>query len=151
MFYPQNLEKVPYGFYDPFNEEKRRNTKNVSKGDYNCGGYALSTFNWWGFKCLRFHSLNLNNMVDELLEEFRGLLRVISSPKECKNNEYVIAFRMSENDFHFLKLSKNGRWYHKRGAFPKIEVFPKKDLFNEIWENGPYYYDSEIVFFVMRR
>lgn len=152
MFFETNLERVPHGIYDPFNETGKRSTKNVDKYDYNCGGYALGTFNWWGFYCLRFSGeRNLEDCVEELLEVFPDKLRIITSPKECKSNEYVIAFRMSDVDFHFLKLSKNGRWYHKRGAFPKIEIFPKKDLFNKIWKNGSYYYDSEIVFFAMRR
>ena len=32
---------------DYLNRRKYRNSNNTSKGDYNCGGFALNTFNWY--------------------------------------------------------------------------------------------------------
>ena len=129
-----------------FNENHKRNVKNTYYRIYNCGGYALNTFSWY---CphekdsdRRYNSstekgmhTTTDNAVNFMLKEFNDL-RVITDLKELQPNEYAIAFRIGgldgEDDFHFMKRGKNGKWYHKPGGLD-IQPIAKEKVFADKW------------------
>ena len=146
------------------NLDKTRNQKNTSSRVYNCGGYALNTFNWYrpsddehfdyGMDEMTEEEMTIQTQkcVDYMLKQFNGLLRVIQGSWELEKNEYMIAFKIDgggNNDFHFCKRLKNGHWYHKQGQYP-ISRIKKKKVFKEEWifENIAYY--GKTVFFAMK-
>ena len=66
---------------DPLNRKKKRNRRNVQMRNYNCGGYALETYNWF-----------LPNLCSSLVEEmawnqwFDG--QCFEEDQELENEEY---------------------------------------------------------------
>lgn len=122
-----------YGRYkheDPKNTEKKRNTKNSYKGEYNCAGYALGCFSWY---CpFNYHEPDVEENVTKILQDF-GNVRVVRSEKELEDNEYLIAFRTNYRDFHFMKKAKNGHWYEKQGGHPSIFNVKEEEVFSKAW------------------
>ena len=146
--------------HDPFNLEGR-NSRNTHLSQYNCGGYALNTYNWFcPYGSLREDSLRngyslevtLENFTNYILKTFETRIRRISEVKERKKDEYVIAFRVGYTDFHFAKRGDNGVWYHKPGS-NTIRRIKKTEVFSETWYTPDGYtkYDSEIVLFAMKK
>lgn len=140
------------GYYrhsDPYNYNKERNIKNSDKYEYNCAGYALNCFSWY---CpFSFHEDDVLKCAERILQDFPNT-RIIHSKKELLPNEYLIAFRTSKTDFHFMRRGKNGVWHHKRGRNPNIFTIKEKDVFSKIWpsnlsDGG---YASEIVLFAIK-
>ena len=146
---------------DLLNKEGTRNVKNMNKSEYNCGGYALETFNWYcpytkEMRGLLFDSWEsdydydetIKICVDYMLEEFKGELRVIEDVSELQEGEYAIAFRISEGDFHYAKRTKNGRWFHKMGGKHRIDTMRKTEVFGSNW---CWRYDSKVTLFAKKR
>lgn len=93
---------------------------------YNCGGYALGTFDWirleslLGFGIVKCKELKkvTKEAVEELLEEF-DYIRVVNRENEVTKEEFLVYFRISDDgDFHFLKKQHNGKITHKPGSLP---------------------------------
>ena len=130
----------------------KNNLNNTDKCDYNCGGYALETFDWYrprieSLRCTRKAGATIESCVDFMLEDFPNL-RKAESIDDVKENEYLIAFRLGEDDFHFLKRAKNHHWYHKRGASYYIDTIKQEQVFSTTWFNK---YDGEIALLAMKR
>ena len=83
-----------------------------------------------------------------MLEDFKDRLRKINSVKDLEADEYAIAFRVGERDFHYLKRGGNGVWYHKMGNC-NIDKFPKEEVFADEWCCGMY--TSTVVLFAMKK
>ena len=144
QMYCKRLSRNNCSRVDFFNENRIRNIQNTYLRSYNCGGYAFNTFSWY---CPHYSSrkygstteqgmLNTtNNAVAFMLKEFKDL-RVITDLKELQPNEYAIAFRIGgvggEDDFHFMKRGKNGKWYHKTGELD-IQFITKEKVFADKW------------------
>lgn len=147
-----------YGEYrnrDPYNTQGKRNLDNADRWEYNCGGYALGLFSWycpydreierseWGdyteiFTMEKVHRLTYT-CVDFMLQDFNGRLREIGSLCELASDEHAIAFRLAtDNDFHFVRRSRSGQWFHKRGDNPRIETMPEEEVFSKGWCFGMY-------------
>ena len=146
--------------HDPMNKEGR-NSRNTYLCDYNCGGYALGTFNWFcpygsyaedTLYGKRSKETTLKNFTKYILLTFEERIRIISKVEEKTNDEYVIAFRIGYEDFHFMKRGDNGIWYHKPGS-NTIRRIKKTEVFSEVWytPNGYTRYDSEIILFAMKK
>ena len=150
-----------------FNENNIRNVQNTYLRSYNCGGYAFNTFSWYcphaNNSGRKYHStteqgmLNTtNNAVEFMLKEFKDL-RVITDLKELQPNEYAIAFRIGgvggEDDFHFMKRGKNGKWYHKIGSLD-IQFIKKEKVFADKWVSktwaGTCTYRGKLVLFAKK-
>lgn len=130
--------------------------KNTRRSSFNCGGYALETFDWYCPSYLygylrtkeekeRFSAKAVRYMLDEFDD-----LRVINDVDELKDDEYAIAFRVGYDDFHYVKRADNGVWYHKSGGNPKIRRMKKDIVFGEEWVNpldSSCTYDSKVVLF----
>lgn len=156
--------------YDEYNTENRT-VKTTKTREYNCGGYALGLFNWflpwatedegkycqgnlldWLFDLQTFDhekvEKQLVHTVAYMIGFFKGRLREINSIEELKSDEYAIAYKMGNDDFHFAKRMSNGVWYHKMGGTP-IRRIPKEIVFAEEWDGGRYY--SRTVLFAMKK
>ena len=134
---------------DPFNIAKERNTRNTDRGEYNCGGYALGCYSWY---CPFSHQVrDFEKNVNQILKDFPNV-RLIDNIQDLMPNEYMIAFRLSQDDFHFMKRSKNGVWREKRGSQSEIRIVPKSVVFGEVW--SPHRYDNgyrgEIALFAVK-
>ena len=144
---------------DLFNNERARNIHNTDTHLYNCAGYALGTFSWYQpydnfdvHDSLFSDSNTLESITQQtvscMLKDFEGRLRVISSLKELRKDEYAIAYRISsDGDFHFMKKART-RWHHKRGSMSIILTESEDNVFNSIWCDR---YDGPIVLMAMRR
>ena len=149
---------------DLFNNERARNIHNTDAYFYNCAGYALGTFSWYcpyddydifsllcDFDALAGAAkltVATKLTVSHMLKDFEGRLRVISSLKELRKDEYAIAYRVSsDGDFHFMKKART-RWHHKRGNTPTILTESEDNVLNSIWCDR---YDGPIVLMAMRR
>ena len=141
---------------------------NIDRWDYNCGGYALETYDWYLPYDRDEGYFYINELLDEagelvtlaqlkyrILADFPELKLVSQQEVQDKLIDYhtyqIIAFRIELGgncDFHFMKLGKNGSWYEKRGASYKIHRHSFNDVFDDCW-NGRY--NSEIIFFIRER
>jgi hypothetical protein len=127
-------------------------TKNVNS--YNCGGYALETFDWFcPYKRttkMKFYNNGFDyyqpRLVKFMLKMF-PTMRIAKDINDLKENERMVAFRTGYRDFHFVKVTASGRFYHKAGD-STIARMSKREFFSDQWYNG---YDSEIVFLAIAK
>ena len=118
-----------YANKDALNRQGHRNTANTDIDDYNCAGYALSTYSWycpydkwWArrfetkIKCLKgYKKIFMHHAIETMLKDFPTLRR-IHLPDEATPNERVIALRLADHDFHFMYRGLNKVWYQKMGG-----------------------------------
>lgn len=149
---------------DELNKKRLRGFETSNRRDYNCGGYALETFNWYvPFKeeeknelhlfsyraCLSVEEI-LKVTLKSMIKEFRGNLRVIEKVEDLKEGEYAIAYRVGERDFHFAKRNSKGKWFHKRGSLGRVETMTKEEVLNsKDWDCGRY--TSRVVLLARKR
>lgn len=133
-----------------------------SRFHYNCMGYAIGTYEWeyldnfsWTPVDRDTGKLDMDYMqdvlwdcVDEILAQFPQM-RLIKSPRELRSNEHVVAFRLSETDFHWVRLGSDGIWTHKPGN-STIRVMSEDEFCGE-WCAGarPDPYISDTIFFAV--
>ena len=122
---------------------------------YNCGGFALGTFNWYRpykFDCFEGTldksicdirddidcgcdydegCTEIANIMVKFMES-EGLCRKISDSSELRKGEYLVAFKASYDDFHYVRRLSNGRWFHKMG-WNKIEEIFQDDVYDDLW------------------
>ncbi len=155
MFFCGNMNKLRELQEDKTNTALRT-IKNTPKELYNCGGYALKTFNWLSFNipCRGNSSIKKKNatlklLIQELLEDF-PTLRLIKKLSDIQSNEYPIVMRVSENDFHFMCRGKNNQWYNKMGFSSPIHKVKQEKVFSKAWNTGWECYDSKIALFAKK-
>ena len=137
---------------DEYNSLRKRNIRNTEKRVYNCGGYALESFSWYvpelnGDDVCRADGTTIEDCVKAMEEDFPNLRR-IQEIGELKENEYAVAFRLSDYDFHYIKRARNGHWYHKMGGLHYINTMKEEVVFSESWGRG---YDGEIALLAITR
>lgn len=108
---------------------KTNNAFNTPRHDFNCGGFALGTYDW---VCLDSYVYCDDFSNDEELEQafieetdyaVEEILklcpksRIINDVNELKENEFAVYFRLSDDgDYHFVKRMHNGELWHKQGV-----------------------------------
>ena len=152
---------------DWYDYPKHRTIYNTDRHYFNCGGYALSSFGWYWPAVDEDEQAEINSlfqrkayrkadtiMVNRIFEDFPELVEIKAEwvrDHEIDYKEFeIIAFRSAHCrywDFHFRKLSANGRWYEKCGSDYKIYNYSYNSIF-DIW-NGRY--NGKIYFFARRR
>lgn len=158
MVYVKN--EVPYGLVDEFNFYGFRNIHNTRKCYYNCGGYALGTYSWYcpsddSYKSPMYDTHytmeeRTQFAVDYMLNDFLDL-RVIETLAEVTENEYAIAFRIADDDFHFM-VKKGNQWYSKAGGSSKIDRVPQEIALGKVWfTDYGITYDGPLVLFAKRK
>lgn len=133
-----------YKDFDSLNRYHSRNIKNADKESYNCAGYALECFSWYcprvkdDYDAFKFEDMEeaqhkTDRCVEIMLNDF-PTLRVISDPDEANEDEYVFAFRLSDDgDFHYVKRDSNNHWRHKMGSALKIQTMRAADVLTKPW------------------
>lgn len=127
--------------------------------NYNCFGYAMNYFDWLDLN--NFYNLEdsdddfdaLNDMFEQCcdeLEENYGLRRVKDANAPLKKNEYLIAFRVGFDDFHFARLLSDGTWSHKPGG-NYIREMGEEEFYDAWCPDREYPYVSNIGYFVVDR
>lgn len=147
---------------DPYNKKGKRNENNTSQYDYNCGGYAFKTFSWlhpskdydtnnYGACRNAYQRAKVRKVCIKHLLSTIPNIRVIKRTDTIADDEYRVAFRLTDFDFHFLREEKDGTWTHKPGssAISKFEGNP----FGKKWmrPDGTYYYGKIVLFAVKDR
>lgn len=152
---------------DSYNKSGIRNTRNTSKEEYNCIGYAFDVYagmnigNWTEnriiMRAAKKHDYEtaLVNSIIALSEELPDWTYVENYTAEAYPAKQfkVVAIRFSENDYHAYKLAKNGCWYNKWGKSEIIQRLSYNRVFDKEWKTAPFVlpYDSPIIFFVRPR
>ena len=85
------------------------------------------------------------------LEEVYAARRISGPEVQLEESERIIAFRVSADDFHFVRQNSDGTWTHKPGC-EYIREMSEEELFSEAWseEIRVYPYISTIAFFAVR-
>lgn len=164
-----------YSKCDPYNRSNGRNVDNSNTDEYNCAGFALRTYSWY---CPNENPLReifedyfergrddfdgimnevTDMMVDTMLTDFDGQLRVIEDASEVFPDEELIAFRVAANydeidydpdfadfDFHYQVL-RDGRWQEKNGDSPITCC--DSPIGSEYWDAGWIVYNGPMVLF----
>ncbi len=135
-----------------------RNSFNVDRLNYNCGGLALGTYNWYvpydrdiydhyGELMYDIDDIDaaVDYCVDHMLTQFPDG-RVVNSVEELEPDEVGVIFRLGDEDFHFI-LYKEGTYYSKVGSWNTREV-AEEEVYDEEWSEFYTYY-SKIVILAM--
>ena len=146
---------------DEFNEFCTRNKKNVERWQYNCGGFALGTYNWIcpydteeeGEEYIDFDywaddsdEVDFNKRAEYtaewMLNNVPGLRRVDSPDAKLEDGEWLIGYKVGrgpswDGDFHFIKQTPSGRFYHKPGG-NTIRRMGKAEALGSSWSDGAY-------------
>ena len=123
--------------------------------EYNCFGYAFDKKEWLDFYCIDDSAYENHTvkdyypyMVTELRKRFH-LMPVTERYVKARTNknETIIAFRVSDDDFHFC-VRKNGKWSMKKGCYCIYDM-SQKEVLAKVWcPERNYPYDSPIKFFI---
>lgn len=148
-------------FYeDEYNVNRKRNRKNTNREDYNCFGYALETFSW-GLPCdteeeceelydfdmweYDYDEDDFNESAERgaewMLNNVPNLRRVDSPDEKLEEGEWLIGFKVGagtgDGDFHYIKRTPSGRFYHKPGG-SYVRRMGKKEALSDNWCDGRY-------------
>ena len=148
-------------FYeDEYNVNGKRNRKNTERNQYNCGGYALETFSWvlpcdTEEECEELYDFDMweydydeddfNESAERgaewMLNNVPNLRRVDSPDVKLEENEWLIGFKVGagtgDGDFHYIKRTPSGRFYHKPGG-SYVRRMGKKEALSDNWCDGKY-------------
>ena len=159
-------------FYeDEYNVNGKRNRKNTEKDQYNCGGYALETFSWVlpcedEDECSELYDFDMweydydeddfNESAERgaewMLNNVPNLRRVDSPDVKLEENEWLIGFKVGagtgDGDFHYIKRTPSGRFYHKPGG-SYVRRMGKKEALSDNWCDGRY--TSRTIWFARKK
>ena len=148
-------------FTDVYNEEGKRSSRNVDRWKYNCGGYALGVYSWicpydTEEEGEQYIDYNCWDNEDEepdfneraeytaewMLNNVPGLRRVDSPDAELEEGEWLIGYKVGrgpswDGDFHFIKQTPSGRFYHKPGG-GRIRRMGQAEALSDSWSGGAY-------------
>ncbi len=149
----------------------------LSRFDYNCGGFALETFDWFVPYCqIQFHNtyeliymlqygemfdedyadqeiiaseLNYDLALEHCVENMKRALpiRQINSEDEVEPHEAIVLFRLAYDDYHFVRKFGD-RYFHKTGARPTILEMSKEEVYDDHWIHR---YDSDIIILALEK
>lgn len=124
---------------------------------YNCAGFAFDNPEWLspfatareGREWLRRNHKKVRKCA-RLMQKFcadKGA-RLVGSPRDVLNDEYAVAFRAGERDFHFVRFCENmGQWVEKRGNRDELENYGK-NLPHAPWHEV---YDGAIIYMAVKK
>ena len=149
-----------------FDTTKISEIEEVDQGHFNCAGFALDKEEWiipeaWynvndvlcEYDCdsydeyLQLVEMEIEEIAQDCAYEIEGYqgVRKISSLMDLDDNEYAFAFKVAQDDFHFVRHYNDG-WRHKRGSWP-IERIEEERVYSSEWEHGDTPYNSEMYMF----
>lgn len=146
---------------DPYNKKNKRNEHNTKIENYNCGGYAFGIFSWLHCNtdrkpldyCYCENAYQRKRVRDDCVAHLLRTvpnIRVVRRDEHLNPDEYLVAFRMSNTDFHFIKQKPDGSWWHKSGG---TEIRPfEGNPFGREWKrrDGAPSYRYKITLFAVK-
>lgn len=143
---------------DALNILKKRNVANTDMSKFNCAGYAFGTYSWWQPSELRVGRIyskkgrGLRFATKMVLAEIPNCRR-IRNMKMAKADEYVVAMRLADDDFHFIRHDTEEVWSHKRGSEPRILTMTTEQVFSKEWSQSDSFnhYVGRIILFAVKR
>lgn len=144
----------------------RERAERLDRRGYNCMGFALNTFYWedlYNFEEIYDDDFDFpmeernrvcRDCVDEILSlsDVRGYpsIREVKSEADLQDEEYLMAFRIGADDFHFMRRMPDGRWFEKCGSTILREC--TDNVFGDEWNciTGDTNYDSDIYLFAVK-
>lgn len=135
--------------------KEAKNLLEIYDFEYNCGGFALGIQDWYlpydedgeyesaeldevyyrycndlylasgrlyAKVCTERGRIMVNFMVNTL-----DYVREIRHSSEVADDEYLVLFRASCDDFHFIRRMEDGTWAHKMGS-SKIKALTRKEI-----------------------
>ena len=90
----------------------------------------------------RFFNRSAERGAEWMLDNVPNLRRVDSPDAELDKDEWLVGFKVGlgpsgGGDFHYIKRTPSGRWYHKPGA-GKVRRMGQKEALSHSWSNGAY-------------
>lgn len=129
-----------------------------SRFDFNCGGYALGTLDWYSPYSNYYDSMEemiydengyeingveyQDSMVEYMLNTLDNV-RIAKDEYDCGKDERIVAFRCGEDDFHFVRKESDGTFTHKPGSHA-IEPMTREQFYDP--RGWDFRYDGPIVF-----
>lgn len=104
----------------------------------NCYSYAVNYPNKW-LLVDEYHQA-----VTDLLDKNPNL-KLVSRKDIVLGKEYI-AYRFSNDDFHFMKRGKDGHWRHKMGR-EAVTAVSTKYVFGQSWYTYHDNYNSKLYLF----
>lgn len=140
--------------------------------EYNCMGFALGTYEWEDLEDFEYtddlededeeYAIALRSSICyecalkltllSLYVENYPCMRVLDNRFEkLADDEYMIAMKVSEDDYHFRRQMDDGKWYEKCGGGPIKEC--TDTVHDEDWWSlhGRLHYDSNTVYLAVRK
>jgi hypothetical protein len=139
--------------------------------EYNCMGFAIGTYEWESLEDFEYtddledededavslrssicYECALKLTLLSLYIENYPRMRVLESRYEkLEDDEYLIAMKVSEDDYHFCRQMDDGRWYEKCGSGPIREC--TNTAYDEEWWSlcGQFHYDSNTVYLAVTK
>lgn len=121
------------------------------RGWYNCGGFALGRPDWYvpyddevsdevyGVqRALDDEEITYDECCTEIGQLYVNYMckteevRQIYDHSELKEDEYLVLFKASYDDFHYVRQIDNGKWYHKNGGSP-ISFITEDEAYDDAW------------------
>ena len=145
----------------------RERAERLNRRGYNCMGFALNTFNWEGLYDFEdtwdgdfeFPMEERNAVCRDCADEILSLsneqgyppIREVDSEADLQDGEYLMAFRIAADDFHFMRRMPDGRWFEKCGSTILRECTDR--VFDDEWAciTGETNYNSDIYLFAVKK
>ena len=126
----------------------------------NPGDYSKNSNSDYMFKNKKIHTTaEITNFIKRDMRALNKSVRVVDSPKDKSNNEYIVAMKTSTTvipsigvaDYHFAIQLSDGSWADKPGQTPSR--WNAIDGTSVAWDLGNIknYYNTETVYFAVER
>ena len=151
-----------------------RNTGNFimknGRGWYNCGGFALGRPEWYvpydseveeecyyireDYDCNNITREECCTQIGRLYVDYMCAteeVREICTHAELREDEYLVLFKASYDDFHYVRQMDDGRWFHKNGG-SFIQMITEDEAYSdEWWYDLPCRYDGELFMLAVKK
>lgn len=139
--------------------------------EYNCMGFAIGTYEWEDLEDFEYtddlededeYAISLRSSICyecalkltllSLYVENYPRMRVLENRYEkLEDDEYLVAMKVSEDDYHFRRQMDDGKWYEKCGSGPIREC--TDTVYDEDWWglHDQLHYDSNTVYLAVMK
>lgn len=139
--------------------------------EYNCMGFAIGTYEWEDLEDFEYtdclededeYAVSLRSsicyecalkmvLLSQYVENYPRMRVLDNRFEKLSDDEYMIAMKISEDDYHFRRQMDDGKWYEKCGSGPIREC--TDTVYDEDWWSlhGQLHYDSNTVYLAVMK
>lgn len=139
--------------------------------EYNCMGFAIGTYEWEDLEDFEYtddleaedeDAISLRSsicyecalkmvLLSQYVENYPRMRVLDNRFEKLSDNEYMIAMKVSEDDYHFRRKMDDGKWYEKCGNGPIREC--TDTVYDDDWWSlyGQLHYDSNTVYLAVTK